>query len=107
MSLEIKIDEENYKIIINGKPKEIETFAYCIEQTVSKGILKEELETTLQQIKKENTDEHKQFNFTTIHRAYINKEEIILLANRTNEEFYFPILKDMYEESKKIYDSKK
>lgn len=103
MKLETKIDEKHYKITIKGEQKEIENFLYCIEQAVTKGIYKDLITEYVQQAKERQIQTFEQINLTTIHRAYYKKNEIQIIPNKGNQEFYFPIIKKTYQDALELY----
>jgi hypothetical protein len=87
MALEEKIDEKHNRITIKGTQEELQRFLYCMEEVLTRGALKE----TITQIIKENKlySPHNQINFTMIHRAYLSKNEILIVPNAGNQKFYF------------------
>lgn len=102
MTLDTKI--KNYKINIKGKPKEIQKFLYILDEEITKGMMRHEVDEIIKLTNTNKTNNYEQFNFSVIHRAYIKKDEILLLANKSNQEFYFPLIEKTYQNAMQKYN---
>ncbi|MBN1274812.1 hypothetical protein JXA12_00760 [Candidatus Woesearchaeota archaeon] len=102
MTLDEDIDEKHGLITVTGKPKDIKRFAYSLEQAISKGRLREELDDLIEAVEKGGTYSN-QFNFTAYHRMYYEPGKILFAPNAHDKQFWFPLIKKSYDEAKKIH----
>ncbi|MFP4567471.1 MAG: hypothetical protein ACLFN8_00860 [Candidatus Woesearchaeota archaeon] len=100
------IDTENYRIEITGAEGELENFLYCLDECLTKGILKFEIED-LYKSKNKYEQGYNQLNLTSVHRIYLmDSSKLLFLPNSSDAKTFFPLIKESYFSAKNLYDKK-
>ena len=102
MTLTELIEEEHGTITVTGNVPDVHRFAYCLEETISRGMLKDELEHHMQEVDA-GREYIKQFNFSGYHRIYYDPGKILFGANVHDRKSWFPIIKKSYDQAMQLY----
>jgi hypothetical protein len=104
--MDYKIDEKNRRISIYGTPDEIRLWFYCLDDSVKPMSLADEFKPQLDNL--ENLTEQIQVNFTRVFRIMLDKNSIESRVNAPSvqSEFYWSMIKDYFEEAKKLYEER-
>lgn len=89
-------------ITVTGTVPEIRKLAYCLEQVISNGRLKDELEDHIREVEA-GREYIKQFNFSQYHRIYYDPGKILFAANVHDKKFWFPLIKKSYDQAMQLY----
>jgi hypothetical protein len=94
--MDYKIDKKACRIRCQGTTQEIRTLIETLEDIISKGQLKNEIEEDMNTL--ETISTLQQLNYNAIERIYYNHNSAIFGPNAHNGAFYFPLLIKHFEE---------